>query len=93
MVYVAFTSSELRKILLAGGTIDGDNSSIDLGPVEVFHRPSLAAAPSQPAPPVRPGSPELTGTRDVPEVIDLTGARPELTAATIDLRVEPAQAL
>lgn len=36
MVYVAFTSSELRKILLAGGTIDGDNSNLDLGDVEVF---------------------------------------------------------
>lgn len=36
MVYVAFTSSELRKILLAGGTVDGDNSNLDLGDVEVF---------------------------------------------------------
>ena len=26
MVYVAFTSSELRKILLAGGTVDGDSA-------------------------------------------------------------------
>ena len=36
MVYVAFTSSELRKILLAGGAIDGDLSQLDLGQVEVF---------------------------------------------------------
>ena len=40
MVYVAFTSSELRKILLAGGTIDGDNSSLDLGTVDVFADPA-----------------------------------------------------
>jgi hypothetical protein len=33
---VAFTSNELRKILLVGGTLDGDNSGIDLGPVELF---------------------------------------------------------
>lgn len=44
MVYVAFTSSELRKLLLAGGTIDGDNSSIDLGEVEVFYHPSMTGA-------------------------------------------------
>ncbi|MEM7341128.1 MAG: hypothetical protein AAF467_20895 [Actinomycetota bacterium] len=37
MVYVAFTSSELRKILTAGGTADGDLSQLDLGDVEVFH--------------------------------------------------------
>ncbi len=39
MVYVAFTSSELRKILLAGGTVDGDNGDLDLGQVEVFADP------------------------------------------------------
>ena len=36
MVYVAFTSSELRKILLAGGTLDSDRAALDLGDVEVF---------------------------------------------------------
>ena len=45
MVYVAFTSSELRKILLAGGTLDGDNSAIDLGQIEVFSQPALNARP------------------------------------------------
>ncbi len=39
MVYVAFTSSELRKILSAGGTIDGDNSGLELGGVDVFTPP------------------------------------------------------
>ncbi len=36
MVYVAFTSNELRKLLLAGGTPDAPNPEIDLGPVELF---------------------------------------------------------
>jgi hypothetical protein len=40
MVYVAFTSSELRKILLAGGTLDSDLSDLDLGEVEVFVDPT-----------------------------------------------------
>ncbi len=40
MVYVAFTSNELRKILLAGGTLDGDLSQLDLGDVEVFVDPT-----------------------------------------------------
>lgn len=36
MVYVAFTSNELRKILHAGGIPDGDHSDLDLGDIEVF---------------------------------------------------------
>lgn len=36
MVYVAFTSNELRKLLAAGGSPDGPNPGIDLGPVELF---------------------------------------------------------
>ena len=57
MVYVAFTSNELRKILLAGGTLDGDNSALDLGPVEVFtdvdpnELPAHDLAQLEPAPP------------------------------------------
>ncbi len=35
MIYVAFTSSELRKLILTGGTIDGVDAD-RLGPVEVF---------------------------------------------------------
>jgi hypothetical protein len=47
MVYVAFTSSELRKILLAGGTVDSDRSELDLGEVEVFTTGATGpAAPS-----------------------------------------------
>jgi len=45
MVYVAFTSSELRKILLAGGSIDQNPSSMDLGEVEVFPRTVEDEAP------------------------------------------------
>lgn len=36
MVYVAFTSNELRKLLAAGGSPDSPNPGIDLGPVELF---------------------------------------------------------
>lgn len=50
MVYVAFTSSELRKILVSGGTMDGVDADVDLGPVEVFaprpHRPVTAGTPT-----------------------------------------------
>ena len=36
MVFVAFSSNELRKILLAGGSVDGDNADLELGDVDVF---------------------------------------------------------
>jgi hypothetical protein len=46
MVYVAFTSNELRKLLRAGGQPDNPNRTIDLGPVELFdpklHKPAPA---------------------------------------------------
>lgn len=45
MVYVAFTSNELRKLLLAGGTPDGPNQGLDLGPVELFDENVYAPAP------------------------------------------------
>ncbi len=45
MVYVAFTSNELRKLLLAGGTPDGPNHGLDLGPVELFDEQIHAPAP------------------------------------------------
>ncbi len=45
MVYVAFTSNELRKLLLAGGTPDGPNYGLDLGPVELFDEKVHAPAP------------------------------------------------
>ncbi len=54
MVYVAFTSNELRKLLLAGGSPGEPNPDIDLGPVELFegdvHVPK-ALYPGQPAMP------------------------------------------
>ena len=77
MVYVAFTSSELRKILLAGGTLDGDNSNIDLGEVDVFYQPALAGGSSLSQPPVEPAGAEPAEVPALPvEVIDLRDAEP-----------------
>ncbi len=46
MVYVAFTSNELRKLILAGGTPDGVRAGdLDLGPVELFDESRYAPAP------------------------------------------------
>jgi hypothetical protein len=46
MVYVAFTSNELRKLLRAGGQPDSPDRAVDLGPVELFdpqlHKPAPA---------------------------------------------------
>ncbi len=47
MVYVAFTSNELRKLLLAGGSPDGPNDGLDLGPVELFDERIHAPAPKR----------------------------------------------
>lgn len=47
MVYVAFTSNELRKLLLAGGSPDGPNYGLDLGPVELFDERIHAPAPKR----------------------------------------------
>ena len=47
MVYVAFTSTELRKLLLAGGSPDGPNYGLDLGPVELFDERVHAPAPKR----------------------------------------------
>ncbi|MEL6984534.1 MAG: hypothetical protein AAFO29_19055, partial [Actinomycetota bacterium] len=54
MVYVAFTSNELRKLLAAGGSPDGPNPGIDLGPVELF-KDGLVQPPKTlyPGPPVQ----------------------------------------
>jgi hypothetical protein len=77
MVYVAFTSSELRKILLAGGTIDGDNSALELGEIEIFHRPPTVAIPPLSQPPVGPVDiePSMKPAPAV-EVIDLRSEAP-----------------
>ncbi|MEZ5409638.1 MAG: hypothetical protein R2761_16535 [Acidimicrobiales bacterium] len=77
MVYVAFTSSELRKILLAGGTLDGDNSNIDLGEVDVFYQPALAGGSSPSQHPAEPAGGEPATAPALPvEVIDLRDAEP-----------------
>lgn len=47
MVYVAFTSNELRKLLLAGGSPEGPNYGLDLGPVELFDEKVHAPAPKR----------------------------------------------
>ena len=54
MVYVAFTSNELRKLLLAGGRPDGPNRGLELGPVELFDESQHAPAPKT----LYPGLPE-----------------------------------
>ncbi|MFV0259247.1 MAG: hypothetical protein ACK5PP_12465 [Acidimicrobiales bacterium] len=74
MVYVAFTSSELRKILTAGGVIDGDNSNLDLGPVELFQ------GPEQPCPLARL---EAAPAKRLPDGVDI-----DLDAIDLDA-VEP----
>lgn len=71
MVYVAFTSAELRKILVAGGSVDGDNSHLELGDVDVFAparlpRSTSSAAPEAPAP--APLSAGRGHTRELPDV-------------------------
>ncbi len=45
MVYVAFTSTELRKLILAGGSPDLPQQQLDLGPVELFDERKHAPAP------------------------------------------------
>lgn len=58
MVYVAFTSNELRKLLAAGGSPDGPNPGIDLGPVELFKDGMV-----QPPKTLYPGPPVETEAR------------------------------
>ena len=45
MVYVAFTSNELRKLIQAGGVPGTNNHEIDLGPVELFDESRHSPAP------------------------------------------------
>ena len=45
MVYVAFTSNELRKLIKAGGVPGEDNAQLNLGPVELFDESTHAPAP------------------------------------------------
>ncbi|MDH3301058.1 MAG: hypothetical protein OES24_11185 [Acidimicrobiia bacterium] len=48
MVYVAFTSNELRKLILAGGTPDGIRAGdLDLGDVELFDESRFAPPPKR----------------------------------------------
>jgi hypothetical protein len=47
MVYVAFTSNELRKLLMAGGSPEGPNHGLELGPVELFDERVHAPAPKR----------------------------------------------
>ena len=57
MVYVAFTSNELRKLLLAGGSPDRANHGLDLGPVELFDEQQHAPIPKTVYPGQRPAVP------------------------------------
>ncbi len=45
MVYVAFTSNELRKLILAGGRPDIERADRKLGPVELFDERRFAPTP------------------------------------------------
>lgn len=45
MVYVAFTSNELRKLILAGGRPETERTDLDLGPVELFDERRFAPTP------------------------------------------------
>ena len=48
MVYVAFTSNELRKLILAGGTPDGIRAGdLELGEVELFDERRFAPTPKR----------------------------------------------
>ncbi len=47
MVYVAFTSNELRKLLVAGGSPEGPNDGLELGPVELFDERIHTPAPKR----------------------------------------------
>ena len=44
MVYVAFTSSELRKLLASGGSVDGDDDTSGLEEIEIYTSDDLADA-------------------------------------------------
>ncbi|MGI9613639.1 MAG: hypothetical protein ACR2QO_12055 [Acidimicrobiales bacterium] len=99
MVFVAFTSSELRKILFAGGSLDSDEfdgDDLDLGPVEVF-QPAEAEPDDhdEPAELEQAGSPELaepsTSTVDGTELNDATqveDAAPEDAHVETNVEVE-----
>ncbi len=45
MVYVAFTSNELKKLIQAGGMPGEDHAQLDLGPVELFDETEFSPAP------------------------------------------------
>ncbi len=63
MVYVAFTSNELRKLIKAGGVPGGENAELELGPVELFDESAHTPAPKilyQAAVSEQPILPEVT---------------------------------
>lgn len=62
MVYVAFTSNELRKLIKAGGVPGGENPELDLGPVELFDESAHSPAPKV----LYQAS--STGTQSLPEI-------------------------
>lgn len=72
MVYVAFTSNELRKLLLAGGTPDGQNQGLDLGPVELFDETLHTPAPKT----VYQGQGQLNGSGN-PQLAPATEDEPQ----------------
>ncbi len=74
MVYVAFTSNELRKLILAGGRPDIERADLKLGPVELFDERRFAPTPrtlyTRPEPSPAELSSAGTGTDDETPVVE-----------------------
>jgi hypothetical protein len=72
MVYVAFTSNELRKLILAGGRPDIERADLKLGPVELFDERRFAPTPRTLYTRPEPSPAELSsaGTGDETPVVE-----------------------
>jgi hypothetical protein len=89
MVYVAFTSNELRKLILAGGRPDIERADLKLGPVELFDERRFAPTPRtlytrpEPSPAELSSAGAGTGTSDEIPVIEseLAGGTEQVRSA------------
>ncbi len=80
MVYVAFTSNELRKLILAGGTPEGIRAGdLDLGEVELFDESRFAPPPKR----LYPGPPGGPDGRQDP-ILDLVALEEDPVAPLTD---------
>ena len=85
MVYVAFTSNELRKILRSGGLLDTDD--VDLGPVEVFSTDATVADETDASAP-----PEASAATDTESGPAWAPVEPNAIVSTTTGRQEPVSA-